>query len=155
MKMKAKYLVKIFLPVCCILLLSGCTTTDGDIGDWFGSWHLETIMIDGEEDTDYNNDPKLMFSFQGKVFNAGYFEGSEIYGSWSYAGETLTLIASYKAGSGASYPHLFNPFPVPLHFPADVEQIEITVTSINSKTMQWEYIDQNGQLLTYNFRKYP
>ena len=134
---------------------TGCTKTDGDIGDWFGSWHLETILINGEEEASYSENPEIMFSFQGNIFNAAYMERSEIYGSWSYAGEVLTLIADYNAGGGANLTHLFNPFPVVMHFPADVDKIEITVTEINSKTMQWQFINQNGNLLTYNFRKYP
>lgn len=134
---------------------TGCTQDDGYIGDWFGSWHLESILIDGEPEAAYSENPEIMFSFQGEVFNAAYIDRAEIFGTWSYAGEVLTLIAGYNAGGGASYKHLFNPFPVALHFPADVEQIEITVTHINGDTMQWQYIDQNGNLLTYNFRKYP
>lgn len=137
------------------MLLTGCTQPDGYIGEWFGSWHLEQILIDGEEDSTYNEDPNIMFSFQGKIFNCAYIENVEIYGSWSYAGEVLTLVAGYDTGSGSTVTSLFNPFPVALHFPAHVEQIEITVTHISGKTMQWQYIDQNGRLLTYNFRKYP
>ena len=147
--------LKYILVLTLTLLLGSCTQPDGHIGDWFGSWHLETIMINGEEETSYSENPEIMFSFQGKVFNASYMERAEIYGSWSYAGEVLTLVASYNAGSGANNKNLFDPFPVAMHLAADVEQVEITVTEINGKTMQWQYIDQNGRLLTYNFRKYP
>ena len=136
---------------------SSCTHLDGDIGDWFGSWHLEQMLIDGQIDETYAKNQKnvqVMISFQGKVFNIAYLNGDEIYGTWSYAGEILTLIAGYNTGGGSNS-SLFNPFPVVLHLPADVEQIEITVTRINGSTMQWQYIDQNGQLITYNWRKYP
>lgn len=153
---KTAYILFSLIALC----LTSCTQPDGNIGDWFGSWHLEEILINGEVDPDYrqyreeNNSMQVMVSFQGKVFNMSYLNGPEIYGSWSYAGEVLTLIASYNAGSGYQY-STFNPYPTVLHFPADEEQIEITVTEINGKTMQWQYIDQNGRLLTYNFRKYP
>lgn len=150
-----KITIIFFIGIIVTLMPSGCTKTDGDIGYWFGSWHLETILINGEEEASYSNNPEIMFSFQGNIFNAAYMERNEIYGSWSYAGEILTLIAGYNAGGGASNPNLFNPFPIAMHFPADVDQIEVTVTEINGKTMQWQYIDQNGDLLTYNFRKYP
>lgn len=136
-----------------IPLTQSCMQWNGDIGEWFGSWHLESLLINGEKDEDYKGN--IMISFQGKIFDFAYMEAAEIYGSWSYAGEVLTLIAGYNEGNGASLPHLFNPFPVALHFPADVEQIEITVTEMNGKTMQWQYIDQNGDLITYNFKKYP
>ena len=80
---------------------------------------------------------------------------ADIYGSWEYAGETLTLDVSYKAGNSATNPQFFDPFPVQMHLPAAVEQVEITVTSISNRQMQWQYIDQNGDLLTYNLKKYP
>ena len=139
--------------------LGGCTQTDGNIDEWFGSWHIEEILINGEPDQVYadyqkENRYQVMVSFQGKVFNMAYIEGNEIYGSWSYAGEVLTLVAAYNAGSGNGTA-LFDPFPTVLHFPGDVDQVEITVTHISNRTMQWQLIDQNGRLLTYNLRKYP
>lgn len=145
------------------LFLTGCTHPNGDIGDWFGSWHLESMTVaiteDGvttvSPDEQYNANPEIMFSFQGKVFNAAYMERAEIYGSWSYAGETLTLIAGYNAGSGASVDYLFNPFPVAMHLPEGIDEQEITVVYINSRTMQWQYIDSDGSLRTCNFKKYP
>ena len=130
-----------------------CTQADGYIGPWFGTWHIEQILIDGKEDPDY--EANIVISFQGKIFKCGILESAEIYGSWEYAGEVLTLDAGYKTGTAVDFPHLFNPFPMALHFPADVEQIEITVVSINNRTMEWQYIDQNGDLLTYKLRKYP
>lgn len=137
------------------ILASGCTKHDGDIGEWFGSWHLEGMLINGEPDQEYadnreNDKNQVMISFQGTIFQMAYLESSEMYGSWSYAGEVLTLIA----GKGYESPY-FNPYPTVLHFPADVEQVEITVTYITGKTMQWQLIDQNGDLITYNWRKYP
>lgn len=154
--MKKASLYCIFLAIS--LLLPACTELDGDTGGLFGSWYLEEILINGENDSDYSNriinDTGIMVSFQGKVFNMAYLDSSEIYGAYEYAGEILTLDASFNAGSGYGSPY-FNPYPTVLHFPADEDQIEITVTSLNSKTMQWQYIDQNGQLITYNFRKYP
>lgn len=139
-------------------LFASCTELDGDTGGLFGSWYLEEIKIDGEIDASYaqrvNEDRGVMVNFQGKVFNMAYLDSSEIYGSFEYAGEILTLDASFNAGSGYGSPY-FNPYPTVLHFPGDEVQIEVSVTSLSSKTMQWQYIDQNGQLITYSFRKYP
>lgn len=134
-------------------LCTACTHTDGDIGPWFGSWYLEEILVNGEKESSYQKD--IMISFQGDMFKFGYIDRAEIYGLWDYAGEILTLDASYNAGNGADVDYLFNPFPVAMHFPADVDQVQITVTRIENSVMQWQYIDQNGRLLTYNFKKYP
>lgn len=153
--MKKTYLLLITLIS---FALSGCTQADGNIGEWFGSWYLEEMEINGETDANYQSikdkNQGIMISFQGKLFKLGYIDGLEIYGQWEYAGEILTLIAEYKAGSGYGQPQ-FDPFPKEMLLPAGVDQAEITVTSHKSRTMQWQYIDQNGDLLTYNFKKYP
>ena len=146
--------------VCCLLAIfcfgfNSCTDPDHTDSVLLGSWHLETIMINGETDTSYNDNPEIMVSIQGNIFNMSYMERAEIYGSWSYAGEILTLIANYKAGSGANIDYLFNPFPVAMKFPAGMEQLEITVTEIKGGKMQWQYINDEGDLLTYNFKQYP
>lgn len=145
--------IKIFCLLIGVAIIGACTQPDGRIGDWFGSWHLEEMLIDGVEDPDYNGD--IMVDFQGSIFHFAYIEKGEIYGKWSYAGEILTLIGGYNNGGELERPDLFNPFPTAMYFPADVTQLEITVNYINNKTMQWQYIDQNDRLITYNFRKYP
>lgn len=136
-----------------------CQQTDGDVGDWFGSWHFESIDINGD-DSEYSNDQTnrmdLMVNFHGKIFNISYLNGHEIYGTWSVAGEVLTLIADPYTGDRDREPQMFNPYyPNALHFAADTEQIEITVVYIGTNTMEWQYIDQNGDLITYHLRKYP
>lgn len=149
------------LLILCLTLgfFSGCTQPDGKIGDWFGSWYLEEMMIDGETDEDYASNKQedrlqVMISFQSNVFNIGYLNGSAIYGTWSYAGEILTLIAGYNSGSGYNSLY-FNPYPIVMHFPAEIEELEITVTKLTGRIMQWQHTDTQGRLITYNFRKYP
>lgn len=156
--MKIKHIFSCILVLFAILT-SGCTHNDGDIGEWFGSWHLEQILINGEPDEEYATNQEqdklqVMVSFQSSVFFIGYIGSSEIYGSWSYAGETLTLIADTNS-VGYLNPNYLTPFPKVLGFPEGVEQVEVTVTNISGKTMQWQFIDPEGRLRTYNFRKYP
>lgn len=150
-------------PLCILamaFILGGCTQPDGYIGKWFGSWLVTDIYIDGEIDREYadnqaNNDHhQVMVSFEGQIFDMAYLNGREIYGSWEYAGETLTLDASYQAGNGAGAPY-FNPFPEAMHFAPGVEIIQVKVTRLESRTMQWQYAAPDGKLYTYNFQKYP
>lgn len=159
-----------FILRSCILFLifnlfTGCTQPDGYIGKWFGSWFLEEMLIDGEVDEEYEYylkestvaegiNRQVMISFHANVFNIGYLSTDEIYGTWSYAGETLTLVSSYHSGSGHNSP-AFDPFPIVLHFPKGQEVMEIPVTKFTSDIMQWQLIDPEGRLITYNFRKYP
>ena len=46
--------------------LNSCTHNNGDIGYWFGLWHLDSIEVDGAPLADY--DGNAYFMFQGKVF---------------------------------------------------------------------------------------
>lgn len=141
----------VLLLFCCVL--SGCTQPDGYIGDWFGSWHLEEIIVDGTADDNYKKD--IAFNFQSKIYSCGFLSLVEVYGNWSCAGETLTLIAGYQDRDNYYVNLLYDPFPKVMQLPSGVDQVEITVTYINSRTMQWQHVNQHGQLMTYNFRKYP
>lgn len=158
--MKNRNLFNIIILCLLAVICTGCTQPDGNIGDWFGSWYLEEMLIDGEIDSEYAEDKasnerlQILISFQSNVFNVAYLNGSAIFGTWSYAGETLTLIASYDAGSGNVSPY-FDPYPIVMHFPKGVEELEITVTRLESRRMQWQRIDPQGRLITYNFKKYP
>lgn len=135
------------------LCLQGCTQADGYIGDWFGSWHLEEVAIDGEPNESY--DGSLIISFQGNLVKMTVIDRGDVFGTWEEAGETLTLNLSYGAGNAVHATWLFNPFPVMLLLPEGVDIIEMDVVTLKSKTMEWQYIDPDGRLLTYSFKKYP
>lgn len=133
--------------------LQSCMQWNGDIGVWFGSWYLESMYVDGKSDPDYKDN--IMISFQGKIIDLAYIEVGESVGTWNYEKPELTLILGFDAGSGASLPQLFDPFPVSLHFPSGINEVKVNVTTINSKEMQWQYLSPQGALITYNFKKYP
>ena len=76
------------LSAVAVLLLTGCTRNHGDIGIWFGTWHVESITCDGEPVTvagDY------FFQFQSRVIRVshvgGYEQTVESYGTWSDDGD--------------------------------------------------------------------
>ncbi len=62
MKRLATYITLLVAVLC----VAGCSHNNGDIGYWFGLWHLDSIEIDGTTDTEY--DGNTYFMFQGKVF---------------------------------------------------------------------------------------
>ena len=45
-----KTISRIILLIVIALSFNACTHNNGDIGDLFGTWKLETITIDGEKD---------------------------------------------------------------------------------------------------------
>ena len=60
------------LSLALLLALNSCSHNNGDIGPWFGLWHLESIDVDGTEQADYEGD--FFFMFQGKVFGIKHLD---------------------------------------------------------------------------------
>ena len=95
MKRLAKHII---LTVALLLSLSSCTHNNGDIGYWFGLWHLDSIEVDGTLDADYDGDTYLMF--QGKVFcirivddvNHSYIES---YARWQESDDHQSMTVSF------------------------------------------------------------
>lgn len=93
-----KILAHIILTVAALLALSGCSHNNGDIGPWFGLWHLDAIEIDGEPDTDY--DGNYYFLFQGKVFcirwvNDQQHELIESYAQWQESDDGTIMTVNF------------------------------------------------------------
>ena len=75
------------LLILCLLglfVLSACTRNHGDIGPWFGTWHVESVTANGERVSltgDY------FFQFQSKVFRVSQVYGHEqlveSFGTWN------------------------------------------------------------------------
>lgn len=61
-----KLKLHIILAIVALMSLGSCSHNDGDIGYWFGLWHLDSIEINGTPVPDY--DGNTYFMFQGKVF---------------------------------------------------------------------------------------
>ena len=86
----------ITIAIFALLALSGCTKNNGDIGNWFGLWHVDNIEIDGIDDSGY--DGNFYFLFQGKVFCIRWVdevnhESIEGYAQWQESddGKTMTV----------------------------------------------------------------
>lgn len=91
-------MTRILSALLIFLTLSGCTTNNGDIGDWFGMWQLDSITIDGEPDTGYEGDQVWMF--QSEVFcmrTIGPMHAvTSSWGTWSADEKILTLDFSHS-----------------------------------------------------------
>ena len=66
-----------------MLLLGACTRNHGDIGPWFGTWHVESITAGGAP---VNIDGDYFFQFQSKVFRVSQVKAhehmEESFGTW-------------------------------------------------------------------------
>lgn len=89
-----------FLPIIA-LLLSSCMQHNGNIGDWFGTWKVESISINGISDAAYEGN--LFFQFQTDIVCLNQVDtdvsnsSMRVFGRWRDEGSTLVLDFSYTA----------------------------------------------------------
>lgn len=93
------------LLVLAALCLTGCMQHNGDIGYWFGTWHLESISVNGTDDPLYEGN--FFFQFQTDKVRLSRISTTypelldECFGRWAQTDNTLTLDFSYTSASGS------------------------------------------------------
>jgi len=90
-------------------MTAGCTQNNGDIGEWFGEWHLRSIEINGTDDASYTGD--VLWKFQNNivemvVVNDTGHSHTEHYGTWSADGSVLIpeVLRPYMGGKDKLVP---------------------------------------------------
>ena len=139
-----KTLLYIAASLTLLLTLGACTRNHGDIGIWFGTWHVENISgADSDApDGDY------FFQFQSKVFRVScvgdHEEVIESYGTWdeSEDGNTLTI----------SFP---DPTVHYVHMPGLETVNHFTITRKSSREVTFTKTDMLGDNYTYHLKKQP
>lgn len=54
------------LAIAIASLVASCTHNNGDIGPWFGTWHVEKMVVDGIDNPNFPD--SVFFQFQSYVF---------------------------------------------------------------------------------------
>jgi hypothetical protein len=147
MKLKLTHIVLAFTA---LLAMSSCTHNNGDIGLWFGLWHLDSIEIDGEPDSDY--DGNYYFLFQGKVFCVRYVNEeshnqfqSDSFALWSENAADATITINFVDNRYS--PRVSDAFPDP-HLSTVTTMNVVTLTS---KNMVLSYLNPDtGVIYTYH-----
>lgn len=94
------------------MIHTGCTHNNGDIGPWFGTWHLDSVTIDGKTDGEYQGN--IFWCFQSDVIRMVVVDDathtrSDHWGTWSEDDNQLFLKYTYsddtyKPGQGVYSP---------------------------------------------------
>ena len=139
----------IFSLTALVLMMCACTSHNGDIGPYFGTWHVEKMAIDGDDDANY--DDNLFFKFQGDVIcmvvvNDAAHTRAEYWGTWSECDDKLTLNYTYgddntKPGYGRYAP------PAASHLPGGITILDII--KLKGGKMQLRYVSNED--VTYNY----
>ncbi len=132
--------------ICTVMiLLSACTRNHGDIGIWFGTWHVEPIPASG---TPVNVEGDYFFQFQNKVFRVsrvyGHEQLVESFGTWDESEDGNKMTVS---------------FPDPTTYYINMPGLEVnnafTVTRTSSSDITFTKTDAEGTAYTYHLKKQP
>lgn len=112
MKRIQQYLSLLLLATITSLVSTSCTHNNGDIGDWFGSWRIESISIDGDPDPEYTR-PCVIWKFQNAAteilmpdFDNHTTIGPTATGTWHEEDGYLTVDFTYDLGTPPAITHL-------------------------------------------------
>ena len=132
------------ISLIAVLLLGSCTRNHGDIGIWFGTWHVEQITAGG---TRVNVEGDYFFQFQNKVFRVSQVYGHEqlveSFGTWEETdGNKMTIS-----------------FPDPTVYYIDMPGLEshndFTFTTTSSSDVTFTKTTADGTPYTYHLKKQP
>lgn len=153
--MKSKKYIQSFIiavvTAVATLASTGCTQNNGDIGDWFGEWHLRSIEINGAADNGYSGD--MLWKFQNNIVEMIVVSGhthTGHYGTWSEADGKLILNFTHsdnlhEAGTGKYAP------PAQTHLPAAV--VALNIVKLSSSEIILKYEAESGDMIIYTLRK--
>ena len=131
------------ISVLSVLVLASCTRNHGDIGIWFGTWHVEQITADG---LPRNVEGDYFFQFQSKVFRVSQVYGHEqlidSYGTWDENGDKMTI----------SFP---DPSTFYITMPGLESRNDFRVTTTSSREITFTKVDAAGTTFAYHLKKQP
>lgn len=137
-----------------IMSLASCRVNNGDIGDFFGSWLLYSMTVDGE--TPQNFDPEETFwEFQNNIIAISrvdyMYDKDSHWGTWSEDDGTLQLDYTHFE-SGVNPGSAQYSAPQWIGFPKR-GIFQLTFVSRSSKHMTLSWHDSEGRIYVYSLRK--
>lgn len=130
-------------------ILSGCTRNDGDIGVWFGTWHVEKITVNGQNEADYEGN--VILKFQNSVMESqsqyAHHDTDNCYAMWHQEGMILRLELPEGSDPGVQYGYVPE-----LHLPW-LPLIEMKILNLSGKSVELSYMSDNGIVYGYSLKK--
>lgn len=147
-------LKKLSIILMILMALASCRVNNGDIGDFFGSWLLYDMKIDGETPEDF--DPEATFwQFQNNIINIGrvefMYEHFGHWGTWSEEGDQLLLNYTHHDGGNPPGEGEYQA-PEWLGFTPN-EILRLTFVSRSSGKMVLTWTNPDGLIYTYSLKK--
>jgi hypothetical protein len=149
-----KRLLNILLLLTALSFMSGCTHNNGDIGDWFGTWKLQSIDINGVADESYQ--ANVFWKFQNDIIsmaqaNDELHTADTRYGTWTQHDDQLLLDFGHSDNSTAAGQGQYQPLPA-VYLPSG--QSTLTIVDLDSSKLTLRYVAANEIVYTYHFKKW-
>ena len=142
MKKTTLYILSLF--VLCLLSVS-CTRNHGDIGIWFGTWHVESITAGGAP---VSVEGDYFFQFQSKVFRVSQVTDREqmvaSYGTWAESEDGNQMTVTFP-----------DPRVYYIVMPGLEAHNEFSITSTSSREVTFTKSDTTGTVYAYRLVKQP
>ncbi len=149
--MKKIYHISLIMIVAVIAM--SCTRNNGDIGEYFGTWKLESMTVNGELDGEYGGD--IFWKFQSSVFcmeqvNERH-DTENRWGTWEDDGKVLRLNFTHHDDAHPEGASIYSPFPV-TRISNGIS--ELAIMSMDEAQMGLQYIDSVGSVIVYKLKKW-
>lgn len=135
------------------IIIASCTHNNGDVGEYFGTWKLENISVNGENDAAYVGD--IFWKFQSSVFCMEQvndrFDTENRWGTWMNDGKMLRLDFSHYDDAHPEGADFYSPFPV-TRIPNGVT--DLSIISMFGSSMQLQYTGEDGNVVGYKLKKW-
>lgn len=137
-----------------VIMLCACRVNNGDIGDFFGSWLLYSITIDGEDAPGFNPE-ETYWEFQNNIIEISRVDDrlhkQGRWGTWTDSDDRLLL--DFTHGDDDYAPGTdFYQAPEWIYMPAN-QIIDLHFVERKSNRMTLDRIDHEGKHITYALRK--
>lgn len=145
---------KLIFTLLLTATLCACRVNNGDIGDFFGSWLLESMTVDGVEPDDFDGE-STYWEFQNNIIRitlvSPYLDTQTRWGTWTDDGSQLFLnFTHYEDGVEPGTEHY--KAPEWLDMPTN-EVIALTFENRGSRRMTLWRNDSLGRRVVYSLRK--
>lgn len=154
MKLATRFIVLLIIA----LTFNACTHNNGDIGELFGTWKLQSITIDGEIDSSYDNN--VLWKFQSSIMsmiraNDSTHNRLETWGTWSYANDDTQLELNFThTDNDNPKPGSTKYSPLPETYLPKATIFTLDIIKLNNSEMILVYHSIDGKEYRYKFKKW-
>lgn len=143
---------RLLLIFTLLITLAGCTHNNGDIGSWFGTWHIESITNPDGNDAAYNGSAFMQFQSTVVCLRAvdGLHNERADYGRWEEVDNTLTITLP---DPNVAYDRVLQTLPGGPEFSAEQTAFHFTITARTTTTLSLQIPDAAGKQWTLFLKK--